>query len=83
MPGFNGIGPFGGGPMTGRGLGRCNARSGQYGVRLHRNFGFGQGCGRGRGRFFGYGPAYPPAASDLQAYEQFLEEELTRIRKNG
>ena len=48
MPGGNGTGPAGMGPMTGRGAGYCagyaNAVSGRG------FFGFGRGCGRGFGR---------------------------------
>ncbi len=40
MPGGNGTGPMGGGPMTGRGMGRCTGFTGG---------GFGRGCGMGRG----------------------------------
>lgn len=39
MPGFDGTGPNGLGPMTGGGFGRCNPQG------IAR-----QGCGRGRGR---------------------------------
>ncbi|MCL6447359.1 MAG: DUF5320 domain-containing protein [Armatimonadetes bacterium] len=42
MPGFNGTGPFGSGPMTGRGYGYCISR-------IEPAAGFGPGAGRGRG----------------------------------
>lgn len=50
MPGGDGIGPMGSGPMTGRGAGFCNGfdRPG------YANFGMGRGF-RGRGRGLGYG----------------------------
>ena len=68
MPGFDGTGPMGQGPMTGRGLGRCTGFAG--GVGLRRGFGFGMGRGFGRGlgrrfgmgRFWGAGYAYAPVA---------------------
>ncbi len=54
MPGFNGTGPRGAGPMTGGGRGCCtDARSGFQG-----SFGgtdLGSRGGRGRGRCGGYG----------------------------
>ena len=43
MPGFNGTGPRGMGPMTGRGMGPCG-----------RGFGRGMGYGMGYGRGFGW-----------------------------
>ncbi|NMD43718.1 MAG: DUF5320 domain-containing protein [Firmicutes bacterium] len=62
MPGFDGSGPEGGGPMSGRGRGYCaqpQPRAGgilpQAGRRRVRprgriGLGFGLGMGRGRGR---------------------------------
>lgn len=51
MPGFDGTGPHGMGPMTGGGFGRCSGDA-RYG-----NSGFGRGggysAGRGRGRGLG------------------------------
>ena len=49
MPGFDGTGPAGGGPMTGWGLGRCNSGA-SYGFERsgsRRSVGFGYGRGRG------------------------------------
>ena len=46
MPGFNGTGPQGKGPMTGRGMGRCGQGQGRG-----QGIGQGQGYGRGMGRF--------------------------------
>ena len=54
MPGFNGTGPAGMGPMTGGGRGYCAVPvkdwKGPYSGR-----GFGRGIGRGRGWGSGYG----------------------------
>lgn len=51
MPAGNRTGPFGGGPMTGRGMGYC----GGFGVPGYMNPGPGIGFGRGRGwRCFGW-----------------------------
>lgn len=53
MPGGNGTGPWGAGPMTGRGMGFCSG----YSVPGFMNTmaGFGKGMGFGRGRFGGRG----------------------------
>jgi len=48
MPGGNGTGPVGRGPMTGRGLGFCAGSTADY-----ANFVVGRGCGRGLGRGLG------------------------------
>ena len=67
MPGQNGTGPYGQGPMTGRGLGPCGAGAG-------RGRGFGRGMGRGMGMNPGYGPvAQPVSPEDEKAY---LEQNL-------
>lgn len=73
MPGFDGTGPLGYGPMTGRGLGPC-------GRGLRRGFGFYGGRRRGWGRGFGYygTGAYEP---DLKGYKKYLEEELKRVNR--
>ena len=56
MPGFDGTGPMGAGPMTGGGRGYCNPSGMVYG-----RPGFGFGGGRGFRRGFGLlrGGAYP------------------------
>jgi len=46
MPRFDRMGPFGAGPMTGRGFGPCG-----LGLGWHRGFGFGKGLGK----YFGAG----------------------------
>ena len=51
MPRFDGTGPMGQGPMTGRGMGPCGGCS-PFGWRM----GFRKGMGRGMGRGFGRGP---------------------------
>ena len=61
MPGFNGMGPRGKGPMTGKGMGYCVVKLDEQpieklpateGVFRGRGAGFGaaRGCGLGRGR---------------------------------
>mgnify|MGYP006293788227 CR=1 FL=1 len=58
MPGFDRTGPSGQGPMTGRGLGRCNPNTRDIPADIANNQdyrdnplgrGFGRGFGRGRG----------------------------------
>ena len=70
MPGFNGAGPAGMGPMTGWGQGYCNPsrpayasapaleagyRAAAYGRGFGRGFGRGRGVGRGRDYERGFG----------------------------
>jgi len=57
MPGFDGTGPLGQGPGTGRGLGPCGAGVRWFPRFWGRGFGFGRGRGFafGRGRGFGRG----------------------------
>ena len=50
MPGFNGTGPNGAGPMTGRGMGSCAGNNVDA-----RGFGAGRGLGLGAGRGMGRG----------------------------
>lgn len=55
MPGRNGTGPMGQGPMTGKGMGYCVV-DGQTAMDAgQKSFGMGRGTGRGRGRGFGMG----------------------------
>lgn len=62
MPGFDGTGPRGEGPRTGRGLGKCKDDDVKTSREVPeedfprgRGFGFGFGAGRGRGRGRGWG----------------------------
>lgn len=56
MPGRDGTGPMGAGPMTGRGLGICKgANAVKYGAGLGLGIGLGLACRRGFGRGFGRG----------------------------
>ncbi len=62
MPGFDGTGPGGMGPMTGGGFGCCSGNASRLG-RGARTFG-GRGCnGRGMGR--GVGRGYGRANADI------------------
>jgi len=68
MPKFDGTGPQGQGPMTGRGMGPC-------GPGYARGFARGMGKGFGRGRLFGICPACPYVgyASEPQTQKEILE----------
>lgn len=56
MPGFDGRGPEGRGPMTGGGRGYCavpvndNVQRPRFGTGMRFGMGRGRGCGRGGGR---------------------------------
>ncbi len=76
---FDGTGPLGHGPRTGRGLGPCGLGSG-------RGFGRGFGFGLGRGSF----GAQKNVVKDLKEYKEALkgelkatEEELAELPKEG
>lgn len=81
MPRYDGTGPWGQGPMTGRGMGPCN-RAYQSGY----GFGYGRGMGRrwfGRGWGMGWGASVPfsPPIVSLEERKRFLEEELKEINE--
>jgi hypothetical protein len=70
MPGRNGTGPQGMGPMTGRGMGVCSGNPQPYtgygygygrgfGGGFARGMGYGRGLGFGGGRFRGRFAGYP------------------------
>ncbi len=66
MPGFDGTGPMGNGPRTGRGMGRC-------GMGVMRNS-FCRGCR------FQQPYAYENELAELKSREVVLEEELAVLR---
>jgi len=80
MPAFDGTGPQGQGPLTGRGMGQCK---GGIGRQRGMGRGFGFGCvrrnNRGLGRFFGGGQAW--SKTDLENYKKALKEELEDVEK--
>ena len=94
MPGFNGTGPAGMGPMTGWGMGQCGTgqrrtlgRGSGRGMGFGRGIGFGRGFGRGFGisRGFGYTPADMVSREDeldyLRRRSEALESDLAETRK--
>ena len=96
MPGFDGSGPLGEGPMTGGGFGYCGTRRRPgYALRgraLYGGFGPGRGPGFGRGRGLGRGagPGYgywspwrsygQPLALDPKAELTELQQEANDLR---
>jgi len=93
MPGFNGTGPQGAGPMTGRARGNCTSPTGynpgvagefrgpDYGAGFGRGSGFRRGFGNGRGRGFGYGRGtgwYLPASEAAAPLAQADETNALR-----
>ena len=70
MPGRNGTGPQGAGPLTGRGLGPC-------GRGLARGRGGWFGCGLGFGRRW----TQIDEKAALDEEEQILKEELAQIQE--
>lgn len=71
MPNFDGQGPRGEGPMTGRGRGRCNDTQ------------TGRGLGRGQGRGFGFRKFFSQEEEieDLKSYQKDLEAELKAVKE--
>lgn len=82
MPGRDGSGPLGAGPLTGRGLGPCAGRRLKYAAGAGAGIGLGLGLGLGLGRrrrFRGAGST--PAAVSGKTRKQLLQEQkdlLTR-----
>ena len=86
MPGGDGTGPMGMGPMTGGGRGYCVApvsgiRTRPFGRRL-----FGRGCGRGwRNQFYSTGlPNWVRGIDDPEMLKEeaaFLKEELSAVQE--
>jgi len=67
MPGFNGSGPMGGGPMTGGGRGYCDPAGAGFG----RPMGYGRGMAYGRGARGGYAPGRGLRRGYAGAYDQY------------
>lgn len=85
MPGRDGTGPMGQGPMTGRGFGACGrARPGAYYYGCGRGIGRGMGLGirRGFGGWFGQPNASVDPAEEkewLKSQKNFLKARLDEI----
>lgn len=87
MPGFDGTGPAGAGPMTGGVRGYCNPAFAGYRPGFFRGYGYGRGLGFRRGwgpgmgwdRGYGRGSGwYPPA--DGSAYPMSPADELDMLK---
>lgn len=79
MPRYNGTGPRGQGPLSGRGMGYCGQTNPEYG---RMGYGRRMNCGnmgRGFGRNFGYGPAVSEREM-LEENMRYLEEELKAVK---
>jgi len=87
MPGFDGTGPRGQGPMTGGGFGNCTG--GGYALGSTRGAGFGRGRGQGRGFGRGFGRCGYLAGAPYGGFAQltgadeksFLESRLTWLEQ--
>ena len=81
MPGFDGTGPRGMGPMTGGERGFCNPRgigaaNRPYGIAPGFGYGYGRGYGFGRG--FGFAP-YAPSMTKEQELD-FLKNQAQEMK---
>ena len=84
MPGFDGTGPMGMGPMTGGGRGYCVAPVSEIRTRPFGRRFFGRGCGRGwRNQLDATGlPRWARGANEAEVLKEeagFLKEELKAI----
>ncbi len=92
MPGFNGSGPMGAGPMTGGARGLCNPANAGYNPQFTRGYGRGMGLRRGfrggAGTVMGAGPSYGrgfgfyPPAGDM-FYQMAAEDEINMLKANA
>jgi hypothetical protein len=91
MPGLNGTGPAGMGPMTGRGMGPCGDGTSAYtgfsrramGMRVGRGYGCGMGYGRGFGPAYGSGfGAWTGEETDPEGMKQILEERRNALKRH-
>ncbi|MFH1253937.1 MAG: DUF5320 domain-containing protein [bacterium] len=84
MPGFDGTGPTGQGPRTGRGMGNCNQVQSQDCGR-GQGFGRGSGMGRGKCRFANSNEAITvqDRLEVLKANKKRLEAEIEALEKGN
>lgn len=80
MPGFDGTGPRGQGPMTGGGRGYCAMPVGAVGEQFER----GSYRGRGRGRrncFYATGlPGWMRSQGSMRSFGAFSQDELSALK---
>jgi hypothetical protein len=79
MPRFDGTGPTGQGPLTGKGMGNCPGASSDS----RKGMGFGRGFGRGFCRGFGWRNFFTKKEESemLKDEKEALEEELKAIKE--
>ncbi len=92
MPRGDRTGPYGLGPMTGRGAGYCagydfagfenGAYYGAHAFGRGRGFRHGGGYGRGFGRGFGYGFGQRVPRVEIPEEKQFLEERISSLKES-
>ncbi|MDY6790311.1 MAG: DUF5320 domain-containing protein [Thermodesulfobacteriota bacterium] len=89
MPGFDGSGPMGAGPMTGGARGVCNPANAGFNLQFGRGYGRGMGLRRGfrggAGQGMGVGPGYgrgfgfyPPVGGTF--YQMTAEDEMSMLK---
>jgi len=91
MPGFDGSGPVGAGPMTGGRRGLCNPANEEIRTPFARSYGYGRFMGIGRGFRGGYGPGrdirrgfckgfawYPPVYGPAYPTDQKSEVDMLK-----
>lgn len=93
MPGFDGRGPLGAGPMTGGARGFCSPAAAGYPRPLGRGMGFGRGSRggdgpgmgmkRGFGRGFGWCRWYPPAYGPAYPADPTAEINLLKAQADS
>jgi len=90
MPGFDGTGPRGQGPMTGGGRGYCVVPAGVAGRQFGQGSFYGRGAGRGwRNCFYATGlPGWMRAQRGIQAFGSFgraisKEDELAMLKNQA
>lgn len=77
MPGFDGTGPRGAGPMSGGGQGFCNPAAARYAPRFGRRIGYGRGFGRVRA----FGRAFASYPSDPSQEMEMLKTQVDSMTK--
>ena len=86
MPGKDGSGPLGNGPITGRGFGSCELRKDMYLQNRNRTFSTENGayCGKGRGfRNRYYADGFFPADSNVPQIDvkHYLKNKLKNLEQ--
>ncbi|HHY68767.1 MAG TPA: DUF5320 domain-containing protein [Bacillota bacterium] len=96
MPRWDGTGPMGEGPMTGRGWGPCARPAGWYGAGYGPGWrggygrgygrgpgwrgGYGRGYGRGHGWRGGYGPGYGRSTPPPEVQKELLQAQRNALK---